>query len=111
VNATFREHYSEEGFWTKARAIGRKAGRKVLENALILYALLTDNETPAWAKAGILAALGYFVMPFDAIPDPLPGIGLADDALVLALLLAELKGLATDDIRQRARDMADRLRH
>lgn len=110
MNAAFRQHYSQEGFWAKARAAGSKAGRRVVENALVLYVLLLDGQTPAWAKAAILAALGYLICPCDAIPDPLPGLGLADDALVLALLLAELRGLLTDDIRRRARELSARLR-
>lgn len=35
----------------------------------------------------VCAALLYFVMPFDAVPDFLAGFGLADDAAVLAWVL------------------------
>jgi len=34
-------------------------------------------------KATLVAAIAYFVLPVDAIPDVLPVIGFADDATVL----------------------------
>jgi len=36
----------------------------------------------------MLAALAYFVLPTDAIPDILAGIGFTDDAAVFAALMA-----------------------
>ncbi|MNO04345.1 hypothetical protein D3C81_2253460 [compost metagenome] len=38
----------------------------------------------------MLGALAYFVMPVDAIPDVLAGIGFTDDAAVIAAVLATL---------------------
>jgi uncharacterized membrane protein YkvA (DUF1232 family) len=38
-----------------------------------------------------LAALIYFVNPFDLVPDVLPLLGLADDAVVLAWVLAQVR--------------------
>ena len=32
----------------------------------------------------LLAALAYFILPFDFIPDMIPGLGFTDDAAVLA---------------------------
>jgi len=40
------------------------------------------------AKGMILAALAYFVMPVDAIPDVIAGLGFTDDAAVFAALMA-----------------------
>ncbi len=51
------------------------------------------------------AALLYFVSPFDGIPDLLPGIGYADDLIVLTTVLAMvLKAVSTggDLLRSRA---------
>jgi uncharacterized membrane protein YkvA (DUF1232 family) len=36
----------------------------------------------------MLAALAYFVMPVDAIPDIVAGLGFTDDAAVFAALMA-----------------------
>ncbi len=38
-----------------------------------------------------LAALVYFVNPLDLVPDVLPLLGLADDAVVLAWVLAQVR--------------------
>jgi uncharacterized membrane protein YkvA (DUF1232 family) len=51
----------------------------------------------------ILAALAYFVLPTDAIPDVLPAIGFTDDAAVIAALIAivgkNLKARHKDEAR------------
>jgi len=44
-------------------------------------------ETIVWAIAAIL----YFVNPFDLIPDFIPGIGYLDDAVVIALAVASVR--------------------
>jgi uncharacterized membrane protein YkvA (DUF1232 family) len=49
-----------------------------------------DPATPTPAKALMMAALAYFVLPTDAIPDMIAGIGFTDDAAVLAAVLATL---------------------
>ena len=38
-------------------------------------------------KSTLIAALAYFVLPMDAIPDMLPVIGFTDDAAVVATAL------------------------
>jgi uncharacterized membrane protein YkvA (DUF1232 family) len=49
-----------------------------------------------WKTVGALgAALAYFVMPLDAVPDLLPLSGFLDDAVVLGLLF----GAAESDLR------------
>jgi uncharacterized membrane protein YkvA (DUF1232 family) len=56
----------------------------------------------AWAKGEypdiskrslviLIGALVYFLMPFDAIPDFIPGIGYLDDAAVIAMALTAVK--------------------
>jgi uncharacterized membrane protein YkvA (DUF1232 family) len=52
------------------------------------------REYTAVPWRSILMAVGallYFVDPFDAIPDALPGIGYLDDASVVALVAGALK--------------------
>ncbi|MEL7232054.1 MAG: YkvA family protein [Pseudomonadota bacterium] len=52
------------------------------------YYCAIDTNTPRKVKLTLFAALGYFVMPVDAIPDVLAGLGFTDDATVLATALA-----------------------
>ena len=94
-------HYSERGFRQKVRAMPRNAGRAVVERAVTLYVILTDRETPLWARALIVGALGYFVWPLDAIPDTIPVLGYADDAAVMGLVLSQVGRFATPAMRER----------
>jgi uncharacterized membrane protein YkvA (DUF1232 family) len=56
--------------------------------ALAVWYCARDAETPTTAKGMMLAALAYFVMPIDAVPDFIAGIGYTDDAAVFAAMLA-----------------------
>jgi len=82
----YSKEFSDEGFWQKVKKYALVAGKEVIEKALTLYYCMQDKDTPAWAKAIILSAVGYFILPLDAIPDFVPIVGYADDlgALVAA---------------------------
>ncbi|MCY3808877.1 MAG: YkvA family protein [Gemmatimonadetes bacterium] len=56
--------------------------------ALVLYYCLKDPDTPLWARRIIMGALGYLILPVDAVPDFLPLVGLTDDLAVLAAAVA-----------------------
>ena len=84
----YRKHYSDRGFWSKAKKLATQAGKSVLEPALTLYYAGLDDKTPAWAKTTIATALGYFIFPIDAIPDPAPVVGYGDDLGVLLAAVA-----------------------
>lgn len=86
----YQSVYSEDSFWRKVTAFAGRAGKKVIRPALVLYFCLRDRNTPTWVKASILGALGYFILPSDAIPDAIPFGGFSDDFVVLAAALAYL---------------------
>lgn len=69
------------GFWPKIRKVA--AHVPFAGEALALWYCARDEETPAGAKAMMLAALAYFVLPTDAVPDWIPVLGYTDDAAVL----------------------------
>lgn len=72
-----------EGFWTK---MARVAGKiPFAEDAAAAWFCTRDPGTPLHVKATLLAALAYFVLPIDVVPDFIAGIGFTDDATVLAL--------------------------
>lgn len=87
----YSKHFSDSSFWEKAKKYGRLAGRKVMEPAIIMYYCLKDNDTPIKIKVIIIGALGYFILPTDAIPDLSPVIGFSDDlgALLTAYEMAK----------------------
>ncbi|HET9714775.1 MAG TPA: YkvA family protein [Pseudolabrys sp.] len=93
-------------FWRKLQSVA--ASLPFIEDLLAAYYCAFDRETPGFVKTSLLAALAYFVLPADAVPDLLPLLGFADDAAVLAgamNLLAthirpEHRALAKDKLRE-----------
>ena len=84
----------------------RVAGRiPFADDLAAAYYCAVDGETPVKVKLVLFAALGYFVLPVDAIPDVLTGLGFTDDATVLATAL----GLVGAHIREPHREAARRL--
>ena len=55
--------------------------------------MLTDHEwrLPKKDPTRVLNALAYFTEPEDLIPDHVPGIGYLDDAIMIELVVRELK--------------------
>lgn len=49
--------------------------------------LAADRVLPRSVRLRLLALAAYLAMPFDLVPDVIPVLGLADDALVVALVL------------------------
>ena len=93
--------YSDSGFWEKVRRAARIAGETVLTPAFTLYYAALDPKTPVWAKTVCFSALGYFVSPVDAIPDPTPVVGFSDDVGVLVAASATVAAHITEDhVRQ-----------
>lgn len=70
------------GFWRKLRRVA--AGLPFAEDLLAAYYCAFDRDTPVQVKAALLAALAYFVVPMDVMPDLMPLLGFGDDAAVLA---------------------------
>lgn len=100
----YSKFYSEESFWKKLKGFAGKAGIKVVYLALILYYMLVDEFIDLKSKMMIVAALGYFILPFDLIPDLLPIIGFTDDLSVLMLVFSIVKGKINDSHRLKARN-------
>ncbi|GBG55255.1 hypothetical protein SPFL3102_00681 [Sporomusaceae bacterium FL31] len=55
----------------------------VKDDAIILYYAWKNPRTPPYIKALIVAMIAYVFSPIDIIPDYLPLIGMADDAVLL----------------------------
>ncbi|HEY0302084.1 MAG TPA: YkvA family protein [Rhizomicrobium sp.] len=95
------EKVVDRDFWRKLRTV---AGRVPFAgDAAAAYFCAVDPATPARVKATLFAALAYFVMPFDAVPDLLAGIGFTDDAAVIALALSLVARSIRPEHRARAR--------
>ena len=89
------------GFWPKLR---RVLGRlPFAEDLLAAYYCATDARTPTYVKAVLMAAVAYFVLPTDLLPDFIAYLGFTDDAAVLLAALKAVEGHLTAAHRGRAR--------
>lgn len=100
--SNFSKKYSEEDFWKKLNKFALKAGKEVVEKVLILFFALQQRDVPKWAKGVIIGALGYFIMPLDAIPDAIPFAGFSDDFGALAVALSLVMVHINDETREKA---------
>jgi len=80
------ERRVDEGFWPKIRRVAAKV--PFAKEALSVWYCAKDDDTPLAAKGMMLAALAYFVLPIDAVPDFIAGLGYTDDAAVFTALMA-----------------------
>lgn len=61
---------------------------RLLPDVLRLFrGLLRDPAVPFSAKARLWLLLAYLAMPIDLVPDFIPVLGYADDAIIAALVL------------------------
>lgn len=89
------------GFWSTFR----KAARYIpfADDLVAAYYCALDPATPHRVRAVLLGALAYFVMPFDAVPDILAGVGFTDDVTVLLAAIAIVRAHITSEHRAAAR--------
>ena len=96
-----RNDINENDFWSLVR---RLAGRvPFMVDAVAMWYAMWDDATPWWASCAIAVALAYFISPWDAYPDMLPG-GWVDDAGVIAAALATVRVYVTEAHYDRARE-------
>ncbi|MEV4378430.1 YkvA family protein [Streptosporangium sp. NPDC049644] len=77
-----------------ALAVARPRGNALGEALRLLPDLLRliprlarDGSLPRGVRVRLWLLLGYLAMPFDLVPDFVPVLGYADDAIVVALVL------------------------
>lgn len=93
--------YVEENIWTKLERSGKKIS--FAKDVLALYNYMRDSSVKWYRKAIVVAALVYFIVPIDAVPDITPLFGYLDDLGVITALLkylgSELMGYYTSGYR------------
>lgn len=95
--------FSEESLWEKIKKFSKSAGATVVYAALLLFYIMKDKNIPVKSKVTIAAALGYFIVPTDAIIDFAPLIGYSDDLGVLLFALGQISSNITPEIKLKAR--------
>ena len=99
----YKKHFTEGKFWKRLPKIVQQAGMKAVYTALLLYNAYQRKETPVWARRIIMGALGYLLMPIDALPDITPIVGYTDDLGVLGLGLVTVAAYVNDEVRAKSR--------
>ena len=102
VDNLYSKNYSEASLWKKLGQFSKAAGAKVVYAVLLLYYVMRDKQVGVKTKISIAAALGYFIVPTDAIFDLSPLIGYTDDLGVLLFALSQVSSSITPEIREKA---------
>lgn len=106
-----RERDVREKFWKKLKTTASKI--PYLDEVIACYYCAMDPQTPMQVRGTILAALAYFIMPLDLLPDFLFGFGLTDDIAVLTMVISKIREHVTDSHRDAAQKVlnSDDLQH
>ncbi len=88
-------------FWPKLRRVLSRV--PFAAELLAAYYCALDGKTPLSAKAVLLGALAYFIMPVDLVPDFIALLGFTDDAAVLFIALRQVRQHIRPEHRERAR--------
>jgi uncharacterized membrane protein YkvA (DUF1232 family) len=97
----------ERDFWQKLKATFRKI--PFIDDLTSVYYCAIDPSTPLQVKAILFGALGYFVVPFDVLPDFMPLLGFTDDAAVLYAAIRTVLPHIKPEHRVRAKEALDKL--
>jgi uncharacterized membrane protein YkvA (DUF1232 family) len=65
----------------------REALRLLPDLLRLLSRLAADRSLPRGVRAGLALLLAYLALPFDLVPDFIPVLGYADDAIIVAAVL------------------------
>jgi uncharacterized membrane protein YkvA (DUF1232 family) len=96
-----REQRVRRGFWRTLKRAGRRI--PFAEDVVAAFYPAPDRTTPGRVRATLFAALAYFVLPTDAIPDFIAGLGFTDDVTVLLATLGMVRAHIRPDHREAAK--------
>jgi uncharacterized membrane protein YkvA (DUF1232 family) len=97
-----REERVRGQFWRTAKRAARQV--PFMEDVVAAYYCALDTRTPTRVRGILLAALAYFVLPTDFIPDFIFGLGFTDDVAVLTAAITAIRSHITPAHRAAARE-------
>lgn len=106
---TSNEQKVRSAFWPKLAKVF--ASIPFAEDAVAAYYCAFDRATPLKVKGILLGALAYFVLPIDAIPDFILGLGFTDDMAVLVTAITMIRSHLKPEHYEKARETLARLRN
>ena len=72
----------------------RDAAKVLPDTIRLVRRLAADRELPRSVRRTLWLLAGYLVLPFDIVPDFIPVLGYADDAIVVAIALRRVVRVA-----------------
>jgi uncharacterized membrane protein YkvA (DUF1232 family) len=82
-------------------SLAKEAVRLLPDTLRLLRRLAADRTLPRGVRIRLWVGFAYLAFPFDPIPDFLPVIGYADDAIVVSLVLRSVVRRAGPDAVRR----------
>jgi uncharacterized membrane protein YkvA (DUF1232 family) len=79
----------------------REVVRLVPDVVRLLRRLSTDPDVPRGVRVRLVLLLGYLLVPLDLVPDVIPVVGYADDAVIVALALRSVVRAAGPEVLDR----------
>lgn len=98
----YKNDYNEQSLMSKISRFAKNAGLNTTYYVLLLYNMLISKAISIADKALVVGALGYFISPFDVIPDFFIG-GFVDDVSTLTLALTTVANSITPAIKKIAK--------
>ena len=87
---------------TKPDEVRLKDALRLLPDILrLIKRLASDGSLPRGVRVRLWLLLGYLALPIDLVPDFIPVLGYADDAVVIALVLRSVTKAAGPDALDR----------
>jgi len=93
IYSTYESNASQSDILTidkDLQSMNRGKVKDIWTKVQALYQLIKDPEAAWQSKAMAIGSLVYLVSPIDAIPDPIPVLGLSDDVAIIIATLATL---------------------
>ncbi len=106
TKSNYKKHKTvKTKFWPKFRRFIGKI--PFADDLLAAYYCAFDVKTPKKVRGVLLAALAYFILPVDFVPDFIVGMGFTDDATVLMTAFGLVSTYIKDHHREQAQKTLD----
>jgi uncharacterized membrane protein YkvA (DUF1232 family) len=95
--------------WEKIKSNAKRLGRFTTKQLLLMYYVLSSDETPTSAKVIIYGALAYLILPINIISRKRHRLlGWADEAVAIAIAYKKISQHITPAMEQQAEATLDR---
>lgn len=100
----YKKEYNEKNFFDKLKKVLKVVGVKGVYMLLLLYNTLQRKDIPPKEKSIIIGALGYFILPLDALPDITPIVGYSDDIFALGMAILKVMPYIDGEMKEKSRE-------